>query len=91
MAVGWDAHPAALARAGAAPPGPNPYGGFLDGLDAAFRAEMAAFLDLVAGRGENPAPARRRSRRCAWPSRATSRGPKGGPSATPATRRAPSP
>ena len=57
VAVGWDARtPLRSLEPGAAPPGPNPYGGFLDRFDAAFRAEMAAFLDLVAGRGENPCP-----------------------------------
>jgi myo-inositol 2-dehydrogenase/D-chiro-inositol 1-dehydrogenase len=57
VAVGWDARtPLRSLEPGAAPPGPDPYRGFLDRFEAAFRAEMDAFLDLVAGRGENPCP-----------------------------------
>jgi myo-inositol 2-dehydrogenase/D-chiro-inositol 1-dehydrogenase len=57
VAVGWDARtPLRSLEPGAPAPPPDPYYGFLDRFDAAFRAEMTAFVELVAGRGENPCP-----------------------------------
>jgi myo-inositol 2-dehydrogenase/D-chiro-inositol 1-dehydrogenase len=34
----------------------NPYSFFLDRFDAAYRAEMTAFVDVAKGRMENPCP-----------------------------------
>jgi myo-inositol 2-dehydrogenase / D-chiro-inositol 1-dehydrogenase len=57
VAVGWDDRmPLRSAEPGvAAPPGP-PYRDFLDRFAPAYRAEMHAFVDLVAGRSPNPCP-----------------------------------
>jgi len=55
VAVGWDDRvPLRSVQPGSpAPPGP-PYRDFLDRFLPAYRAEMHAFVDLVAGRTTNP-------------------------------------
>ncbi|KRV51299.1 dehydrogenase [Wenjunlia vitaminophila] len=40
----------------AGPPGRQPWAGFLDRFDAAYRAELATFVRVVAGEAENPCP-----------------------------------
>lgn len=52
IAVGLDARtPLRSAEEGVAWPGGEPYSGFLDRFGAAYRAELAAFVDAVLGRG----------------------------------------
>lgn len=54
--VGWDEHLALRSvEPGAASPGTG-WPDFLARFDAAYRAELAAFVELAAGRGENPCP-----------------------------------
>jgi myo-inositol 2-dehydrogenase/D-chiro-inositol 1-dehydrogenase len=55
VAVGWDAQtPLRSVEPGVGFPGGRPYGFFMDRLAAAFRAELAAFTELVAGTRESP-------------------------------------
>jgi myo-inositol 2-dehydrogenase/D-chiro-inositol 1-dehydrogenase len=59
IAIGLDERtPLRSVERGFAPFGSDPYRGFLDRFAPAFEAEMEAFLELVAGRRENPCPAR---------------------------------
>jgi myo-inositol 2-dehydrogenase/D-chiro-inositol 1-dehydrogenase len=55
IAVGWDERtPMRSAEPGVAFPAGEPYGFFMDRLAAAFRAELAAFTELVAGTAPSP-------------------------------------
>lgn len=55
VAVGWDdSTPVRSAEPGTAFPAGRPYGFFIDRLAAAFRAELVAFTELVAGRAPSP-------------------------------------
>lgn len=59
VAIGLDRRtPLRSLEPGAQPPPERPYMGFLDRFEAAFRAEMHAFLELVAGAGANHCPPR---------------------------------
>ena len=54
LAIGLDPRtPMSSAEGGVAFPDGDPYTGFLDRFAQAYRAEMAAFVDLAAGRGPN--------------------------------------
>lgn len=55
LAVGWDEQtPMRSAEPGVAFPSGKPYGFFMDRLAAAFRAELAAFTEVVAGNAPSP-------------------------------------
>lgn len=59
VAIGLDGRtPLRSLEPGAPAPTERPYSGFLDRFEGAFQAEMAAFLELAAGRGPNPCPPR---------------------------------
>lgn len=54
VAVGWDARTPLRSLEPGMPGRPaSPYVDFMDRFDAAYRAELAAFLDLARGRAEN--------------------------------------
>jgi myo-inositol 2-dehydrogenase / D-chiro-inositol 1-dehydrogenase len=55
VSVGWDARTPLRSVEPGMPPAPaRPYGFFIDRFDAAYRAELAAFLDVARGRLPNP-------------------------------------
>ncbi|GGO92561.1 Gfo/Idh/MocA family protein [Wenjunlia tyrosinilytica] len=55
IAVGVDARtPITSVEPGSAPCVPHPWTGFLDRFDPAYRAELATFVQVAAGRAENP-------------------------------------
>lgn len=55
VAVGWDARTPLRSLEAGMPPAPaKPYAGFLDRFDAAYRAELTAFVDVARGRLPNP-------------------------------------
>lgn len=55
VSVGWDARTPLRSLEAGMPSAPaKPYEFFLDRFDAAYRAEMGAFVDVVAGRAANP-------------------------------------
>lgn len=57
IAVGWDARtPLRSVEDGMPPLAERPYNFFLDRFEAAYREELNAFVDVVAGRRENPCP-----------------------------------
>lgn len=57
IAIGWDDRmPLQSVEPGFAAPPESPYRDFLDRFAPAYRAEMDAFVDLVAGRIPNPCP-----------------------------------
>jgi myo-inositol 2-dehydrogenase/D-chiro-inositol 1-dehydrogenase len=57
VAVGWDDRtPVRSVEPGGPPPAPDPYRGFLDRFEPAFRAELDAFVTAVAEGGESPCP-----------------------------------
>jgi myo-inositol 2-dehydrogenase/D-chiro-inositol 1-dehydrogenase len=57
IAVGLDGRtPLRSLEDGMPPPPERPYAGFLDRFAPAFRAETAAFVDVVLGRRDNPMP-----------------------------------
>ena len=56
VAIGLDARTPLRSLEPEAPPPPDPYTGFLDRFDVAFKAEMTTFLDVAGGRLENPCP-----------------------------------
>jgi myo-inositol 2-dehydrogenase/D-chiro-inositol 1-dehydrogenase len=57
IAVGWNERTPMRSVEPGMPDGPvSPYGFFIDRFDAAYRAEIAAFLQLVRGEIENPCP-----------------------------------
>lgn len=57
VSVGLDARTPLHSLEPGMPPAPaKPYSFFLDRFDAAYRAEMKAFIDVIGGRAENPAP-----------------------------------
>ncbi len=59
IAIGLDERtPLRAVAAAFTPSGRDSYRGFLDRFEAAFDAEMEAFLEFVQGRRENPCPAR---------------------------------
>ena len=58
LAIGVDARtPMTSLEPGGTPPD-DPYPGFPERFQRAYRNEMAVFVDVVAGRAENPSPAR---------------------------------
>ncbi len=57
VAVGWDARMPLRSVEPGAPPSPEePYAFFLDRFAPAYRAELHAFVEVAAGRLENPCP-----------------------------------
>jgi myo-inositol 2-dehydrogenase/D-chiro-inositol 1-dehydrogenase len=57
LAVGWDARtPLRSVEPGVPAPAVPGYTGFLDRFDAAYRAELATFAEVVAGRATTPCP-----------------------------------
>lgn len=57
VAVGWDPRmPLRSVEPGAAPAPAEPYAFFLDRFAPAYRAELHAFVEVAAGRMENPCP-----------------------------------
>jgi myo-inositol 2-dehydrogenase/D-chiro-inositol 1-dehydrogenase len=55
IAVGWDARtPLRSVEPGMPPRPPAPYQNFLDRFDPAYRAELAAFVDVARGRAKTP-------------------------------------
>jgi myo-inositol 2-dehydrogenase/D-chiro-inositol 1-dehydrogenase len=55
VAVGWDARmPLRSLEPGMPPRPPSAYQNFLDRFDAAYRAELAAFVDVARGRAQTP-------------------------------------
>lgn len=55
VSVGWDARtPLHSLEPGVPRSSLKPYSSFLDRFDAAYRAEMKAFVEVVAGRAESP-------------------------------------
>jgi myo-inositol 2-dehydrogenase/D-chiro-inositol 1-dehydrogenase len=57
LAVGLGARtPIRSVEADGPPPSKDPYRGFLDRFSAAFEAELDAWLEVVAGRAQNPCP-----------------------------------
>ena len=55
IVVGLDARsPLRSVEPGAAQPGPRCYGSFLERFEAAYRRELASFVESVRGRGESP-------------------------------------
>jgi myo-inositol 2-dehydrogenase/D-chiro-inositol 1-dehydrogenase len=55
VVVGWDARTPIHSLEAGMPPAPdNPYTLFLDRFDAAYRRELAAFVDLARGGGPSP-------------------------------------
>jgi myo-inositol 2-dehydrogenase / D-chiro-inositol 1-dehydrogenase len=57
VAVGWNARTPLRSVEPDGPPAPeHPYGFFLDRFDAAYRAELHAFVEVAAGRMPNPCP-----------------------------------
>jgi myo-inositol 2-dehydrogenase/D-chiro-inositol 1-dehydrogenase len=58
VAVGWDARlPMRSVEPGAAPAPTDAYGGFQERFAEAYRAEMAAFVEVAAGRQQSPCTA----------------------------------
>jgi myo-inositol 2-dehydrogenase/D-chiro-inositol 1-dehydrogenase len=59
VAVGLDARtPVSSLEPGGPQAGPDAYPGFPERFERAYRNEMAVFLDVIAGRAENPSPVR---------------------------------
>jgi myo-inositol 2-dehydrogenase/D-chiro-inositol 1-dehydrogenase len=57
VAVGWNARTPLRSVEPDGPPAPeHPYGFFLDRFEAAYRAELHAFIEVAAGRMPNPCP-----------------------------------
>ncbi len=57
VAVGWNARTPLRSMEPDGPPAPDhAYGFFLDRFEAAYRAELEAFVDVAAGRMPNPCP-----------------------------------
>ena len=57
VVVGWDGRtPVRSVEPGGPAPAPDPYLGFLDRFEPAFRAELNAFVAAVAEGGESPCP-----------------------------------
>ncbi len=55
VSVGWDARTPLRSLEAGMPPAPeHPYEFFLDRFDAAYRAELATFIDVAHGRTANP-------------------------------------
>ena len=83
MAAGLDDKlPLRSAQPGATFPGGEPYVFFMDRFADAFRAELAAFTEVVGGTDPRRAPSRTRWKRAGWPRRPRCRWPSTVPSAS---------